>query len=704
MHLQPMPALISYSKQNKKFRLSAFATAFAITSANQFAFAHQDTKDIIKVSKPRLSIEAIAVAEQVDVINAQSPELQSSSTPLDLLKGQAGIFVTGAGSTYGQSIQMRGYDNRGVKITVDNITQGFNSGLFDATLIDPMLIKKVNVHKGSGSLHHGGGALAGVIALKTINASDLLKPKQKLGGKFTSGINRNDHSYHAGASLYGRTEQLDGIFSYSQRKKQLEDSFAAQNLNHDENIANWMAKATWFAHPKYQIALQLKNYRNDSITQKQPAVAAGMTRYGNSPHKRKSHQWDIIVNQQFELNNKFNWQGKWDTYYSDLTLDQLDLVQIKKTYKKYGTEHRKQYHYGSKVSHRFNLPIHQWAIQQIQNGFDYTHEQRKSNQYANSYPPTQLSNASIWLVDDLTLTHLPVTFSAGTRFTYYQASRDDFVKNQHTNWSSRFAMSMTPTYWLTINTSYSEGYRTPRMSEIYNDSIHFKNFMISSDFLPNPNLKPEQNKTTELGVKLSFDDIILAGDTIQFGVQYFNTKATDHIAIACQFKSVLDMIYPKTLSYINIPKASIYGVDSFIQYRTHGFDLNINYNKTVGKEDDTHYSLSSIRPETLIVRFNVPISTTGLSLGWTSEFSARTAFEGSEDPVSNSVKNRYKKDIIQHAGYSTHDFYVNYEADRFIDGLSSTLILKNAFDKAYVSSLGVPQEGRNFYFNMNYKW
>ncbi|MGG4607669.1 TonB-dependent receptor domain-containing protein [Providencia sp. Me31A] len=710
MHFKVMIASIcgSQAKSEKNFlHFTTLTSTLVIASVNQSAIAHQDTKDIIQVTKPRLNIETIAVAEKIDVIDAQSPELQSSSTAFDLLKGQAGIFVSGAGSTYGQSIQMRGYDNRGVKITVDNISQDFNSGLFDATFVDPTLIKKVYVHKGSGSLHHGGGALAGVIALKTINASDLLKPNQKIGGKLTSGINRNNHSYLAGVSLYGRTEQLDGLFSYSQRKKQLEDSFtarAARNLNHDENIRNWMAKATWFAHPKYQIELQLKDYRNDSITLKRPTITADMSRYGNSPHRRKSRQWDIIVNQKIELNNNLNWQGNWDAYYSNLTLKQLDLVKVKNTFNKYSTEHRKQFHFGTTVSNHFNLPINAWANQLIQSGFSYSQEQRKSNEYATSFPPTQLSNTSIWLADDLTLTHLPVTFSVGTRFTSYQASRDNFAKNQHTNWSSRFAVSMTPTYWLTINASYSEGYRTPRMSEIYNDSLHFKNFMISSDFLPNLNLKPEKNQTTELGLNLSFDDIILAGSTLQMGVQYFNTKATDHIVIFGKYKYLLDVIYPKTLYYINIPRASIYGVDGFLQYQTHWFDLNVNYNKTIGQEDDTNYSLSSIRPETLTVRFNAPISTTGLSLGWTSEFSAKTAFDGSVETTTNTVKNRYKKEIIQYAGYSTHDFYVSYNADRFIDGLSSTLMLKNVFDKDYVSSMGVPREGRNFYFNVNYKW
>ncbi|MEX6313710.1 Plug domain-containing protein [Providencia manganoxydans] len=105
------------------------------------------------MSKPPFQRENIAVAEQVDVIDAQSPEYQSATSALDLLKGQAGIFVSGTGGTYGQEIHMRGYDSRGVKVTVDNITQDFYSGLYEATFIDPSLVKKSMFIKAHHLLH-----------------------------------------------------------------------------------------------------------------------------------------------------------------------------------------------------------------------------------------------------------------------------------------------------------------------------------------------------------------------------------------------------------------------------------------------------------------------------------------------------------------------------------------------------------------------
>ncbi|MFH6837536.1 TonB-dependent hemoglobin/transferrin/lactoferrin family receptor [Providencia sp. 2024EL-00732] len=719
MQFKPMPASIF---QEKKFPISTLTIAITLAGLSHSVLA----QDVIQVSASPFGFEEIAVAEQVDVIDAQAPEQQSATSALDLLKGQPGVFVSGSNSTYGQGIQMRGYDSRGVKVTIDNITQDFNSGLYDATFIDPTLINKVYIHKGSASVHHGGGALAGVVAFKTLNAADILKPGQKLGGRAFSGINRNDHSYYAGATLLGRSESFDTLLSYSQRKKHIMGSPEFELAHNVEKIHNWMLKTTWLPHPSYNLTLQLKEYRNDSLSLKQPAKPTEKTKYPNAPHERQSHQRDIAINQYFKPQNSLNWQAEWSVYYTDLYLDQTDTIKIIKKPDEYGPEERNQYTYGTKFSNSVSLPMYNWVNHYIQSGFEYYQQKQTSNQYAISYPPSELSNMSGWLVNDMTLHHLPITFSAGTRFTQYQTSRENFPENKHTNWSSRFAVSATPTSWLNLHSSYAEAYRTPRMSELYNNSNHFTiplffGASIKSDFRPSPDLQPETNKTWETGLKLSFDELYFKNDSLQFGSTYFHTKAKNYITVDGEYplsfnprardgNKVGRMEYfPKKIFFINIPSATIHGFDSFVHYKTHWFDIAVNHNHTMGREDGTNYSLSSIRPQTLTARINAPVATTGIQIGWIGEFSAKTKFQGNakyQRPHHKSDKglDRYHKEVIQYAGYGVHDFYVNYQADEFIKGLSSTLTMKNAFDKQYISSMGVPQEGRNFYFNVNYNW
>ncbi|EMC8777844.1 MULTISPECIES: Plug domain-containing protein [Providencia] len=104
--------------QEHKIPLSAIAATIIMTGFNNTALAENllpakavsttDTRDIIHVSTSPYDLEKIAVAENVEVIDAQAPEQQAATSALDLLKGQPGVFVSGSNSTYGQSIHKTG--------------------------------------------------------------------------------------------------------------------------------------------------------------------------------------------------------------------------------------------------------------------------------------------------------------------------------------------------------------------------------------------------------------------------------------------------------------------------------------------------------------------------------------------------------------------------------------------------------------------
>lgn len=90
-----------------------------------------------------------------------------------------------------------------------------------------------------------------------------------------------------------------------------------------------MFKTTWMANPAYHIGLQLREYRNDGLSLKQPAQI--VTKFKNDPTERNIHQRDILINQVFKPENRLQWEGEWGIYYTDLSLSQLDLVKAAKT-------------------------------------------------------------------------------------------------------------------------------------------------------------------------------------------------------------------------------------------------------------------------------------------------------------------------------------------------------------------------------------
>jgi vitamin B12 transporter len=89
----------------------------------------------------------------------------------------------------------------------------------------------------------------------------------------------------------------------------------------------------------------------------------------------------------------------------------------------------------------------------------------------------------------------------------------------------------------------------------------------------NPNLKPEESRSYEMGVEQSFFD-----KKILMDITYFNTH----------FKNLIDFVYGT--GYINLSKARIYGIESDLKFKKGSFTGKWGYtwldteNKTNGDE------------------------------------------------------------------------------------------------------------------------
>ncbi|PQQ37217.1 TonB-dependent receptor, partial [Photorhabdus luminescens] len=246
------------------------------------------------------------------------------------------------------------------------------------------------------------------------------------------------------------------------------------------------------------------------------------------------------------------------------------------------------------------------------------------------------------------------------------------------------AISITPTDWSMLFTSYAQAFRAPTMGEMYNDSMHYPgNFWI-----PNPNLRPETNGTWESGFGLRFDNLLADNDELKFKASYFDTKAKDYI------KSDVVNRGRNTTS-INISRAKIWGWDASINYESNLFSWELAYNRTEGKDEQSGDSLDNLSPDTITSILDIPIAQTGFSIGWVGQFTKHTNFKG---------KDARGRDPKQQAGYGVNDFYVSYQGEGMLKGVTTTAVLGNAFDKEYYSPQGTPQDGRNAKLLVSYQW
>ncbi|VDZ88665.1 TonB-dependent heme/hemoglobin receptor family protein [Lelliottia amnigena] len=93
--------------------------------------------------------------------------------------------------------------------------------------------------------------------------------------------------------------------------------------------------------------------------------------------------------------------------------------------------------------------------------------------------------------------------------------------------------------------------------------------------------------------------------------------------------TTVDFAAATTQSY-NVPDAKIWGWDVMAKYTADLFSLDVAYNRTRGKDTDTGEYISTINPDTVTSKLNVPVAQSGFSVGWIGTFTDRSTHISSE--------------------------------------------------------------------------
>ncbi len=621
-----------------------------------------ETMTVISTGNAR---DSFSVPMMVTVIAGDVSTSQGVSSAANMLRPIPGITLAGGGRTNGQDVSMRGYDSRGVLTLVDGVRQGIGAGHSSSIFLDPSLIKQAEIVRGPLALLYGGGALGGVVSYQTVDAADLLRPDKNIGYRVFSLAASGNHSLGMGAAVFGKTADLDGLIAFSSRDVgniNQGNGFAAPN---DEAINNLMTKGTWVIDDHQALSANLRYYNNRSREPEDPrkpevTLKSPMT-------KRSTIQRDAQVN--YRLNPQdLAWLDATTTlYYSDININDDVEKKAKGGYKQ--TTH------GIKLENRSRLLANSPTTHLLTYGAETYHQRQDPSGAAKSFPQAKIDVRSAWAQDEITVRDLPVSLLLGTRFDSYHAENPKNPDVSADKWSSRGAITVTPRDWLMIFGSYAQAFRAPTIGEMYNDDKHrpiIKRGRVVGWHMwqPNPNLKPETNATQEYGFGLQFDDVLANSDALQFKTSYFDTQAKDYIVPHVSG-------HDTKMSYINIKRAKIWGWDIMMDYQTDWFGWNLAYNRTRGKNQNDGNYISSINPDTVTSTLDLPIAQTGFSAGWVVTMAQNNHFMATPPKV--------KPEIKPQAGYGVNDFYLSYKGRGSFQGMTTTVVLANAFDKEYLT-------------------
>lgn len=649
--------------------LPFMAQAAAVTDDAPTALT-SDQMTVVATGNPRSSFEAPMM---VTVIDGDSAQAKTAASAADMLRTVPGITISGTGRTNGQDISLRGYDRRGVLTLVDGIRQGTDTGHLNSVFLDPALVKRIEVVRGPSALLYGSGALGGVVSYETVDAADLLQAGANSGYRVFSSAATGDHSFGLGASAFGRTEDLDGVLSWSSRDRGDIRQSSGEDAPNDENIGNMLAKGSWKLDQAQTLSGSLRYYNNNAQEPVNPqAVQPGS---GNLMTDRSTIQRDAQLS--YHINPADNdWlNAGLTTYWSE--------TRINAGTRETDNQYREQTTKGLKLDNRSRLFADSFASHLFTYGGEYYRQEQHPGGAATSFPQAKIDFSSGWLQDEITLRDIPASLLLGTRYDNYSGSSDGYDDVNADKWSSRAALSVTPVDWLMLFGSYAQAFRAPTMGEMYNDEVHFSFPGYVNRWVPNPNLRPETNSTREAGFGLRFDNVLMAQDDIEFKASYFDTEAKDYISTEVDFAAATTQSY-------NVPNAKIWGWDMAMKYSSDYFSWNLAYNRTRGKDSDTGEWISSLNPDTVTSIVDVPVGQSAFSVGWVGTFAERSTH------ISSAYANQ--------PGYAVNDFYLRYKGQDRMKGMTTTLVLGNAFDKEYYSAQGIPQDGINGKVFVSYQW
>ncbi len=202
--------------QSPSLRLLTFLTLLAPLSA----YAQSEVAAL--PATPPSAIDSPATAAQLPTvrvygISSITPgttritpdeiERQQALTVQQLLDNLPGVDLNGSWRPGGQSLNIWGFgDVEDVRVQLDGANKGFEKYRQGSIFIEPELIKRITVDKGAHSVRYGNGGFGGTILVESKDASDLLRPGERLGGLVKLGYASNDGQRISSGSVFTRAE------------------------------------------------------------------------------------------------------------------------------------------------------------------------------------------------------------------------------------------------------------------------------------------------------------------------------------------------------------------------------------------------------------------------------------------------------------------------------------------------------------------
>ena len=421
----------------------------------------------------------------------------------DVMRDIPGVYVGGTNGM-NQKIYMRGVSDRGLNITIDGAKQNGNTFHHNADLlIDPDLIKAIDVEVGSRSVVNGSGALGGSVAFKTVDARDLLESGEKIGAKIKTGYASNNSEFSQGLMLFtAPVEGLDFIAAINHKGYDYGKSGNGNKIGGDGNDLSYLLKLGYSFLDAHRISISREHNEFKGIY----------------PFRAEFGSWHNGAN----VDDYRKYER--DTTTLKYEYKPSDLLNLEVT--TYNTEHKKDDPVlkilGVKtngINAKAKSVVESGALRQtFRYGAEF-YQSKNFNKPDNRYPE-KVNNYSVYAEDALNFSSLTIT--PGIRYTHHELKSYDGRAGNVKSYTYKFN-EFTPALALDYEiikglhafASYARVFRGP-------DVIESMYASRAKKFEANKDLKATTGNSYETGLKYHGD--INEVSSYSLSAKYFMTK------------------------------------------------------------------------------------------------------------------------------------------------------------------------------------
>lgn len=642
--------------------------------AQEDATASSETLATISVTSDKPTSPAGAAA--VTTVGAEDLAKKQPATVADALKDVPGVSVTRAGNLLNSNISIRNFggnasmpNDQRVGFVLDGITTAGGNFYRNAAgqIVDPSILRSVSVFKGPlATLQYGSGFVGGVVAMETINGSDLTGDKPGVKLRQVVGANSNGDGWKTSTTLaWQPNESFDLLASYSRSYSDNQKDGRGDTINlGGYNVPSYLLKARYRFGEARDQSITFGYEKSESVEQGAPfAVSSIISGFGTVNRERSGHVASVAYAWQpadrplidFELKyaqsrQHFHVQslgGFSASFAGDYRVD-TDTLSLTNT---------ARFSTGS-VGHV------------LRGGIEISHQDHDGVMTGVS-GAGKYDRQALFAIDQMDFGHA-LSVSAGARIEHQRlsdlesttkAALPDMGTVAHSG-GLGFEKGIGGGFTAYGSFAYGEGLTLPEYAGYLpsTDPVYWGNKVFKS-------------RNWEAGVKYQGSDLFAAGDGLTASVGLYRTEIWD------------DTSYPSTRPYYDQLRTS--GLEASAEYRmSNGFyagasvTKTFNDNKRTASTDWVAYEYALMDQAALRI-----------GKSWDNGFDLRWTIRGGAGQTIGT---------LHQPGWGVNDVAASYTVQSgSLEGLRVDFGVDNIFDRYYVTqytttAASYPEAGRNF--------